>query len=282
MKKGLRRHITLLILQDEATEAFTLRIPTYLFHFLVLLLVSVFIGAGLATVWLGEITVKLQAMDVVGQENKRLRTQLAKASQLQEELIVLEERERRILNLAQAFLDDTTANASTVAAPVNGEIYDESQRSKLVASVLGRERDMILNRFRETKSSLPPHLASVRPTLGWKSLQVPVNLEAQFQGAAAKPVLVPPGDPILAPLSGLVTYAGWDPVLGLTVTLHNEGAYSVSIGHLGELNVRKGDFLRMGSPLGRSMTGNGEAGSYILLRLQRLDLAIPPSGVLIE
>jgi murein DD-endopeptidase MepM/ murein hydrolase activator NlpD len=282
VKKGLRRHITLLILQDEATEAFTLRIPAYLFHFMVLLLACVFIGAGLATVWLGEITVKLQAMDVVDQENKRLRTQLAKASQLQEELLVLEERERRILNLAQAFLDDTTTTASASNASVKGEIFDEVLRSKLVTSTLGRERDLILNRFRETKSSLPPPLVSIRPTLGWKSLHVPAELEAQFQGAAAKPLLVPPGDPVLAPLSGLVTYAGWDPVLGLAVTIHNEGAYSVSIGHLGELNVRKGDFLRMGSPLGRSTIGNGEDGSYILLRLQRLDLAIAPSGVLIE
>lgn len=282
MKKGLRRHITLLILQDEATEAFTLRIPAYLFHFLVLLLVCVLIGAGLATVWLGEITVKLQAMDVVDQENKRLRTQLAKANQLQEELLVLEERERRILNLAQAFLDDTTARGSGTTASAGGEIYDAAQRGKLVASVLGRERDLILNRFRETKSSLPPRLDLIRPTLGWKSFQVPAVIEAQFQGAAAKPLIVPPGDPVLAPLTGLVTEAGWDPVLGLTVTIHDEGAYAVTIGHLGEISVRKGDFVQHSSPLGRATVGNGEAGSYILLRLQRLDLAIPPAGVLIE
>lgn len=282
MKKGLRRHITLLILQDEATEAFTLRIPAYLFHFLVLLLVCVFIGAGLATVWLGEITVKLQSMDVVDQENKRLRTQLAKADQLQEELLVLEERERRILNLAQAFLDDTASKSGTGTASVQGEIYDEASRTKLVSAALGRERDMVLNRFRETKSSLPPRLSFLRPSLGWKSLQVPAVLEAQFQGAAAKPLIVPPGQPVLSPFNGLVTQAEWDPVLGLTVTIHDAGAYAVSIGHLGEVGVRKGDFIRAGAPVGRSLVGSGEAGSYILLRLQRLDLAIPAAGVLID
>jgi murein DD-endopeptidase MepM/ murein hydrolase activator NlpD len=282
VNKGLRRHITLLILQDEATEAFTLRIPAYLFHFLVLLLVCVLIGAGLATVWLGEITVKLQAMDVVDQENKRLRTQLSKANQLQEELLVLEERERRILNLAQAFLDDTTSRAASTEARPGGEIFDDGKRDKVVTAILGHERDLVLNRFRETKSSLPPGLFALRPTLGWKSLEVPSTLETQFQGAAAKPLIVPPGDPVLAPLSGIVTEAGFDPVLGLTVTIHDEGAYAVSIGHLGELDVRKGDFLRNGTPIGRAMTGSGETGAYILLRLQRLDLAIQPEGVLIE
>lgn len=280
--KGLRRHITLLILQDEATEAFTLRIPTYLFHFLVLLLVCLLIGAGLATVWLGEITIKLQAMEVVDQENKHLRTQLAKANQLQEELLVLEERERRILNLAQAFLDDSTARSDGSAKVEVGEIYSDALRNRLVSSILGHEHDQLLNRFRETKSSLPPHVLAIRPSMGWKSMSVPANLAAQFQGAAARPLLIPPGSPVLSPLSGMVTDAGWDPVLGLSVTVHNDGAYSVTIGHLSELLLRKGDFVRMGSPLGRATAGGGESGAYILLRMQRLDLAIDPSGVLID
>ena len=281
MKKPLRRHITLLILQDEGTEAFTLRIPAYLFHFLVLLLVCVLIGAGLATVWLGEITVKLQAMEVVDQENKRLRTQLSKANQLQEELLVLEEREHRILNLAQAFLDDTTTHGTSQASAA-GELYGDPQRTQVVGDVLGHEHDLVLNRFRETKFSLPPKFEAMPIVLGWKSLKIPANLEPQFQGAAAKPLVVPPGAPVLAPSSGIVTDAGWDPVLGLCATVHSEGAYAVTIGHLGELAVRKGDFVRPGSPIGRTAIGGGESGSYLLLRLQRLDLAIDPSGVLIE
>lgn len=280
--KGLRRHITLLILQDEATEAFTLRIPTYLFHFLVLLLVCLLIGAGLATVWLGEITIKLQAMEVVDQENKHLRTQLAKANQLQEELLVLEERERRILNLAQAFLDDSTTRTDGGTKAEAGEVYGDVLRNRLVSSIIAHEHDQLLNRFRETKSSLPPHVLAIRPSMGWKSMQVPASLAAQFHGASARPLLIPPASPILSPLSGMVTDAGWDPVLGLAVTVHNEGAYSVTIGHLGELLMRKGDFVRMGSPIGRATAGGGESGAYILLRMQRLDLAIDPSGVLID
>jgi murein DD-endopeptidase MepM/ murein hydrolase activator NlpD len=280
--KGLRRHITLLILQDEATEAFTLRIPTYLFHFLVLLLVCLLIGAGLATVWLGEITIKLQAMDVVDQENKHLRTQLAKANQLQEELLVLEERERRILNLAQAFLDDSTTRADGGNNAEVGEIYGDVLRNRLVSSILGHEHDLLLNRFRETKSSLAPRVLAIRPSMGWKSMPVPASLAAQFQGASARPLLIPPASPVLSPLSGMVTDAGWDPVLGLSVTVHNEGAYGVTIGHLGELLLRKGDFVHMGSPIGRATAGGGESGAYILLRMQRLDLAIDPSGVLID
>src|SRR5881397_1911552 len=49
------------------------------------------------------------------------------------------------------------------------------------------------------------------------------------------------GEPVLAPASGLVSFAGTVPVSGKVVTIQTSDGYSVTLTHLGSTSVRRGE-----------------------------------------
>src|SRR5438270_5418880 len=55
------------------------------------------------------------------------------------------------------------------------------------------------------------------------------------------------GEPVLAPASGTVSFAGTVPVSGRTVTIQTADGYSVTLTHLGSASVRRGDAVDEGA-----------------------------------
>ena len=59
---------------------------------------------------------------------------------------------------------------------------------------------------------------------------------------------------IVAPATGAVTFAGTVPTNGKTVTILTSGGYSVTLTHLGEARVKKGDSVTEGAGVARAGT----------------------------
>jgi murein DD-endopeptidase MepM/ murein hydrolase activator NlpD len=58
------------------------------------------------------------------------------------------------------------------------------------------------------------------------------------------------GAPVVAPASGVVSFAGSVPGGGKTVTIQTPEGYSVTLVHLGSYGVRRGETIREGDPVG--------------------------------
>src|SRR3954451_13587607 len=58
------------------------------------------------------------------------------------------------------------------------------------------------------------------------------------------------GSQVLAPSSGTVSFAGWVPSSGRSVTITTADGYSVTLTHLGSLGVAKGDSVAEGASVG--------------------------------
>ncbi len=60
------------------------------------------------------------------------------------------------------------------------------------------------------------------------------------------------GEPALAPAAGTVSFAGVVPTHGKTVTIQTADGYAVSLTHLGEIGVAKGDAVAEGERIGQA------------------------------
>src|SRR6266576_5269836 len=58
------------------------------------------------------------------------------------------------------------------------------------------------------------------------------------------------GEPVLAPASGLVSFAGTVPVSGECVTIQTADGYSVTLTHLGSMSVQRGASVAEGDAVG--------------------------------
>src|SRR5438876_9935157 len=58
------------------------------------------------------------------------------------------------------------------------------------------------------------------------------------------------GEPVLAPASGTVSFAGTVPVSGKAVTIQTADGYSVTLTHLGSTSVRRGETVGEGAAVG--------------------------------
>src|SRR5262245_13999321 len=58
------------------------------------------------------------------------------------------------------------------------------------------------------------------------------------------------GSAVLAPVSVVVSFAGWFPSRGMTVTFETADGYSVTLLHLGSYSVRRGETVAEGAAVG--------------------------------
>jgi len=267
VKSGER--ISILILRELTGESWSLRVPLSLFRFLLVVLVVLVILAGFTVTWLGAISARLQTADALARENAKLRTDLRRLDQLQEELAAMEEQQKRVLALTQAFLDDS-AKAATSAQIVEG-FYDDQARSRVLKSFTAW-----LERASEHRATLSQ---PIRPIL----LRSPVETWTTSQDRAlgsdslvSRTILVEPASPVRSPSDGLVVSAGWDPELGLEVEIATPEGYRIHLGQLDQLDVAAGDFVKAGERIGRTGLGSGVDPVKLSIQVVVNGLAIDP------
>ena len=81
------------------------------------------------------------------------------------------------------------------------------------------------------------------------------------------------GEPVLAPTSGTVSFAGTVPVSGKAVTIQTADGYSVTLTHLGSTSVRRGETVGEGAAVG-TIGPSGEVAHdvpYVHLGIRRTE-----------
>lgn len=262
--------ISILLLRERTGESWSLRVPLKVFQFLLVVLVVLVILAGFTVTWLGTIAVRLQTADAMARENVKLRSDLQKVDQLAEELQIMEEQQKRVLALTQAFLDDSAKQASANQSAVTG-LYDDKTRQRTVgafASWLERSRE------HRTTLSQPIHPLYLRPPV--ENWTANADRAIGSDSVSLRTILVEPTSTIRSPVDGLVMSAGWDPILGLGVEIAAPEGYRIHLARLGALDVEVGDFVRQGERIGRTGAGSGVEPVTLAIEVFIDGLAIDP------
>jgi len=261
--------ISILLLRERTGESWSLRVPLSVFHFLLVVLVVLVILAGFTVTWLGAISVRLQTADAMARENTKLRADLHRVDQLAEELQIMEEQQKRVLALTQAFLDDSAKQTRTTPTVLG--FYDDQARTRVLNSFTSW-----LERSQEHRTTLsqPIHPIFLRsPVETWASSgDKTMGSDSLF----LQTILVEPSSPVRSPADGLVVRAGWDPVLGLGIEIATPEGYQIHLSQLGELDVQAGDFIRAGERIGHTGVGSGVEPVSLAIEVFVDGLAIDP------
>jgi septal ring factor EnvC (AmiA/AmiB activator) len=265
-----REKIRFLILRDLTGESWQVGIPIVLFRFLLAALVVLVILTGATITWLGAISVKLQAAEVISQENRKLRQQLDQVKALQEELRQIEEREKALTTLTQSFLDDPIAHgAANGQAPKSG-LFDDRARLSFVSEI---RAEMAANEARHRAGNDTFRLPLLLPPLRDWEVALGPNSES---GPGERKILSSPGATVRSPLDGVVSESDWSSARGLYVRLLLQDGWECTLSELGEVDVQAGDIVRRGAPLGRTLRAGGESSSHFVVALSFHGLAIDP------
>lgn len=267
--KPSEERISILLLRERTGDSWSLRVPLSVFRFLLVVLVVLVILAGFTVTWLGAISVRLQTADALARENAKLRSDLQRVDQLAEELQIMEDQQKRVLALTQAFLDDSARQASETQS-VEG-LYDDKARQRSMnafSSWLGRSRE---HRTTLSQPITPIYLRS--PVESWTATG---DKAIGSDSLSLRTILVEPASTIRSPANGMVMSAGWDPILGLGIEIATPEGYRVHLAQLGELDVQAGDFVRQGERIGRTGVGSGVEPVTLSIEVFVDGLAIDP------
>ena len=97
----------------------------------------------------------------------------------------------------------------------------------------------------------------------------------QYAGHWGVDYAAEPGEPVFAPVSGRVSFAG--SVAGMnSVTIQPVAGYKVSVSYLQEISTITGVWLAWGAPLGTAGTAHGRGGVHLSVRID--DKYVDPAG----
>lgn len=269
--KGER--LRLLVLRDLTGESWQIAIPPRLFRFLLGSLVILVILAGVAITWLGVISVRLQAAEVIASENAQLRGQLTRVAQLQEEVNRMAEREKSLMALTQSFLDDPD-NGPVQATTQSSGLFDDASRKAFLAEIRAdRSKSDLQHQTHQDKF----HPINLSPLVSdWRLIPQSIQAGTTYTAMDERVFFTPAGEPVSSPDDGVVGAAGWDPSMGLSVKLVLANGVECFVGDLGQLEVEPGDIIHRGQTFAKTTPPGGEASSHVRVRISVNGLAIDP------
>lgn len=266
-----REKIRILFLRDVTGESWTVGIPLSFFKFMVITFVILVILAGITVTWLGTIAIRLQAAEMMAQENTILKQQLKEVGNLQEELKKIQEREKALTSLTQAFLDDPDSTQVQEVEEIHSGIFDDKARTKFLTEYLVSRRIQLAHKINSKESSKLPYLSS--PIRGEDALSFLLDAPGP---AKERTVFCRAGSTIRSPAEGIVMEAGWTANRGLRIRLALPEGMEATFSDLGELEVQAGDLVRRGETIGKSRLQGGESSSRFRMTLSIHELAMDP------
>ncbi len=240
-----KRFVTIQILPDDSSEAWTFKLRTRFFEFLFYATAIALFAMGFTAVKIAQIQGKVLLANHLASRNQELTEQQKKMTLLERELGMVSEKEKAIRGILQAFL----------AGPSNAN-GDSARRAEPAAIDLGRYLANIRAVERRLENGNQSLVREKRPDIwpvkGIVSQRFSAGgLEARHDGID---ILAAENTVVMSAARGVVTESGWDRDLGRTVRVNHDFGMETVYGHLARAFVRPGDQVRKGSALG--LVGN--------------------------
>jgi murein DD-endopeptidase MepM/ murein hydrolase activator NlpD len=245
-----KRYITIQILPDDSSDAWTIKLRYRFFEFLFYAIIIALFATALAAVKITEINGKVLTANHLASINRQLMDKQEKMTLLEMELGKIADQERKIRGIVQTFITEQGADSSKDAD--RGNRLSQADLDKFVAGVRAIESK------RRGPSPFPARdeIPDIWPVAGIISqpFNSSGNPEARHEGVD---IIVESNALVLSAARGIVVQAGQDRDLGRFVKVdHNHGMQTI-YAHLNRSFVQVGDQLEKGATVGAvGNTGN--------------------------
>jgi murein DD-endopeptidase MepM/ murein hydrolase activator NlpD len=235
-----KRFVTIQILPDDSSEAWTLKLRYRLFEFLFYTIVIALFTMGFAAVKITQIQAKVLLADHLATQNKELMEQQKKVVLLERELASVSEKEKAIRDILQGFLNQPAMD-SVRHGPAPAWAGDLNRYLANIHSVERRLEKDDASLIREKHPDIWPVKGII--SQGFSAGEG----EGRHDGID---ILAAENTLVVSAAKGVVTEAGWDNDLGRYVRVNHDYGIETVYGHLARALVLPGDQVQKGSTLG--------------------------------
>lgn len=229
---------------------FTLRVPRYLIHMTVVSIVVVLAGLGVLIYKIGDISLKMQLVHDLNEENNRLREHSRDLEISSEKITNIDSMTaylRRLASVAELKTGAAAPQPAAAAAPaVTGAAQPPPQPDRAAGAGAAAAR-----RGAQPVTEFAASIPNIMPVDGWVTrsfLNDPASPHLGLDVAAAS------GTPIRVTAMGAVEDVRNDKYYGLTVEIRHENGFVTRYSHCSQVLVQPGDRVNRGQTI--ALVGN--------------------------
>lgn len=250
-----KRYITIQILPDDSSDAWTIKLRYGFFEFLFYAIIIALFATALAAVKITEINGKVLTANHLAATNKQLLEKQEKMTLLERELAQIAEQERKIRGIVQTFIAEQAADSGK---DDRGNHLSPADVDKFVADVRALDRKNHGASAFPSKDAIP----DIWPVAGIISQKFNAGVgagnntdaDARHEGID---IIAESNALVLSAARGFVIQSGQDRDLGRFVKVDHDRGVQTVYGHLGRSFVNAGDHVDKGTTLGAvGNTGN--------------------------
>ena len=245
-----KRYITIQILPDDSSDAWTIKLRYRFFEFLFYAIIIALFATALAAVKITEINGKVLTANHLAATNKQLLDKQEKMTLLENELAQIADQERKIRGIVQTFIAEQGSDSAKDAD--RGSRFSQADLDKFVADVRAIEKRKRGPGLFPTREEIP----DIWPVAGIISqkFNAGATSEARHEGVD---IIAESNALVLSAARGIVIQSGQDRDLGRYVKVDHDRGVQTIYAHLSRSLVQAGDHVDKGTTLGAvGNTGN--------------------------
>lgn len=247
-----RRYVTIQIIPDDSSQAWTIKLRYRFFEFLFYATIIALFATALAAVKITEINGKVLTANHLAMVNRELLEKQEKMSLLEKELSIISEQERKIRQIVQTFITRPQGDSLSTKDKNRLSRFAPGDLEKYVAQV--RE----LDRKTKTQGEFPgrDNRPDIWPVAGIISQTFSAMASAEMRHEGLD-IIAESNALVVSSAKGIVVEAGWDRDLGKFVRINHDFNTVTIYGHLSRTFVQEGDHVEKGTSIGAvGNTGN--------------------------
>lgn len=252
-----KRYITIQILPDDSSEAWTIKLRYRFFEFLFYATIIALFATALAAVKITEINGKVLTANHLAAINRELLDKQDKMTLLEKELAQVAEQERKIRRIVQTFIAEQRADTSKDAE--RGSRFTAAELDRYLADMRALERKRRGAVAYPARDQIPDiwpvaGIISQKFNSGMSKGQSAASADARHEGVD---IIAENNALVAAAAAGIVIQAGQDRDLGRFVRVDHDHGIQTLYAHLSRSFVQTGDHVAKGATLGTvGNTGN--------------------------
>jgi murein DD-endopeptidase MepM/ murein hydrolase activator NlpD len=253
-----KKHYTIMFIPEGNAKTFSIHINRSIIHSLVIFVIVFFIGFIGLVLKSGDIAAKLQLVNTLRSENKKLIDENKKLNFVREKIEKIETMGAYLQRLATAAGDSVKRQEYAVnLASRSGEtVYKKDVMDETVDKIRLANTDVMrtLKQKEDASDGFLAAVPNIQPTEGWITRKFVVAPNDSEQAHTGIDFAATSGTLIRATARGVVEDVYKDPYFGLIVTLKHGYGFVTRYGHCLQILVTKGDHVERGQTI--ALVGN--------------------------
>jgi murein DD-endopeptidase MepM/ murein hydrolase activator NlpD len=269
------RYITIQIIPDDSSDAWTIKLRYRFFEFLFYAIIIALFAVALAAVKITQINGKVLTANHLAEINQRLVIKQEKMTLLEHEITLIAEQERKIRGIVGTFITENASDTADETEKNHLNTFSQSDLDKYIADIHAIEKKSKGPALFPSRDEIP----NIWPVAGIISQPYNngTNPEAHHEGVD---IIAENNALVMSAARGIVIQSGQDRDLGRYIKIDHAYNVQTVYGHLSRSFVQVGDHVNKGTTLGTVGNSGNSFGPHLHYEISIKGKSVDPQNYL--